>query len=319
MGKKRFIKKALTDLQKVQIEKVSRYKKEILDKAKKNPSMTITQICEDMELVYNNTITNYMNHDSEFRQICIDRTYAKYPYTNPTPIATEAQEVFMEALKDPEATIGSAARKAGIPPRGGMKDDNTRYNHILSKWCANIPSFAKEFKAVIEAKLMHNKYSKYPVPISPVDNIALTKRKKLFLETFNKHHFIIANACKELEINRKELNAWIEWDEDFKEEFELLKKDKQDYVEDKLIQLMEDGSERATLFIAEHIIDEYKPQLQTQTHKHELIQSKDQIDAIVKASSIGAANHLMDTPGGKLLAEHVKGNVIDVTPEKEEN
>jgi hypothetical protein len=121
-------------------------------------------------------------------------------------------------------------------------------------------------------------------------------RQEKFIEVFRKSQFNITNACRALSIRRGLIKDWCRADPDFKAELEELQDEKEDYVEDKLFQLIEAGNMPATIFASKIMLQQpnfgrrhaYVEQPQRiegkidHTHKFD----QDQLDAMVRGSHI---------------------------------
>lgn len=76
----------------------------------------------------------------------------------------------------------------------------------------------------------------------------MDKKKKQFLEEFKNCKGIISIASNKVGITRQAVWNWIQKDPDFKEKYDSILDDQIDFVEDKLLQKIEDGSDTAIIF-----------------------------------------------------------------------
>lgn len=139
-------------------------------------------------------------------------------------------------------------------------------------------------------------------------------RQEKFIEVFRKSQFNITNACKALSIRRGLVKEWCAADPDFQAELEELQDEKEDYVEDKLFQLIEAGNMPATIFASKIMLQQpnfgrrhkyiEQPQKIEATVEHTHKFDQDQLDAIVRG-------RLTDRQKYENLLELDDPNVVD--------
>jgi hypothetical protein len=87
------------------------------------------------------------------------------------------------------------------------------------------------------------------VPISTKrPRLSTIKKKKIFLESLDKNHGVIAPACIVAGINRMTFHRWRDSDKDFALACEQISENAIDFVETKLYKNIENGKEISTIF-----------------------------------------------------------------------
>lgn len=74
------------------------------------------------------------------------------------------------------------------------------------------------------------------------------ERKKEFLKYYEKNNAIIRRACKEMGITRETVYRWQREDENYKNLLSEIEESQIDYVEDKLFEKIDQGSEKSIHF-----------------------------------------------------------------------
>jgi hypothetical protein len=80
------------------------------------------------------------------------------------------------------------------------------------------------------------------------ENKTTTEKKKRFLEEFARARGIISVASNNVGISRQQVWNWTQSDPDFKTLYDNILEDQIDFVENKLIEKIEDGSDTAIIF-----------------------------------------------------------------------
>jgi len=80
------------------------------------------------------------------------------------------------------------------------------------------------------------------------ENKTTTDKKKRFLEEFARARGIISVASNNVGISRQQVWNWTQSDPDFKILYDNVLEDQIDFVENKLIEKIEDGSDTAIIF-----------------------------------------------------------------------
>jgi hypothetical protein len=74
------------------------------------------------------------------------------------------------------------------------------------------------------------------------------KTKQLFIDNFTLSMCNISTACKSVNISRRSFYNWMEKDTEFKSAIEEIEAEKIDFVESKLLNLIEAGDTTAVIF-----------------------------------------------------------------------
>ena len=131
---------------------------------------------------------------------------------------------------------------------------------------------------------------------SIVASTKLQERQNKFLEIFRESHFNVTNTCKSMGIGRAVIWDWCKKNPDFKSALDAVQDEKEDYVEDKLFDLLDAKNMVATIYASKIMLN--KPNLgrrhayieQPQKiegridHTHKLDQA--QLDAIVRGHQV---------------------------------
>lgn len=74
------------------------------------------------------------------------------------------------------------------------------------------------------------------------------EKKKLFIEALEESRGMITTSCQRAGITKKTLCEWREKDSDFDERINRIKDEQKEWVQGKLMTLIENGSTTATIF-----------------------------------------------------------------------
>lgn len=74
------------------------------------------------------------------------------------------------------------------------------------------------------------------------------EKKKLFIEALEESRGMITTSCQRAGITKKTLCEWREKDSDFDERINRIKEEQKEWVQGKLMTLIENGSTVATIF-----------------------------------------------------------------------
>jgi hypothetical protein len=80
------------------------------------------------------------------------------------------------------------------------------------------------------------------------ENKTTTEKKKRFLEEFARARGIVSVASNNVGITRQQVWNWTNNDPEFKQLYDNILEDQIDFVENKLIEKIEDGSDTAIIF-----------------------------------------------------------------------
>ncbi len=83
-----------------------------------------------------------------------------------------------------------------------------------------------------------------------LENSGSLARQKLFVHAFTAYNFNVSRACRAVNISRKTVNEWVRNDPDFGELLEEMEEYKDDFIEDKFLQLIRDDNEKAIIAAA---------------------------------------------------------------------
>jgi len=131
---------------------------------------------------------------------------------------------------------------------------------------------------------------------SAVASTKLQEKQNKFLEVFRKSHFNITNTCNAMGIGRAVVWSWCKKNPDFRSALDAIQDEKEDYVEDKLFDLLDDGNMVATIYASKimlnkpnlgrrHVYIEQPQRIEGKIdHTHKLDQA--QLDAIVRGHQV---------------------------------
>jgi predicted DNA-binding protein YlxM (UPF0122 family) len=167
-------------------------------------------------------------------------------------------------------------------------------NSDLAYWLKTDTEFKMSYK-ILQQKI-HPTQTKGSKIRSVINSAKIQQRQNKFLEIFTTQHFNITNACKEMGIKRHTITSWCNKDPDFKAAMDVAQDEKEDWVEDKLFQLIEEGNMVATIFASKimlqqrnlgrrHAYIEQPQKIEGHIrHTHEF--NQDQLDAMVRGQKI---------------------------------
>jgi len=196
----------------------------------------------------------------------------------------EHKEKFLELYTDTSHSVVSALKE--ISPELTSKD--------LEYWQKTDIEFKKRYKALqrltrprLADKLEINKM---------VKSVKLAERQKKFLDVFRNNHFNVTNACKATNISRATLTDWCKKNPDFRSALDELQDEKEDYIEDKLFELVDDKNMVATIFASKVMLQKPnigrrhayidQPQKVEGTIQHVHKFDQEQLDAVVRGVQI---------------------------------
>ena len=84
----------------------------------------------------------------------------------------------------------------------------------------------------------------------------LTEKQKRFLKLYGKLKWNLTETCKEMCVEREDIKQWIKTNELFKQEFNICRKEKEDWAEKVLLDLANKENETAMVFKEILIIDD---------------------------------------------------------------
>jgi len=164
----------------------------------------------------------------------------------------------------------------------------------LSYWKKTDVDFNLEYK-LLQQQLRPIQTKGIKIRIA-VSSKKVQQNQAKFLEAFTTNHFNITRACEESGIIRQTVKNWCNKDPDFKNALEAAQDEKEDWVEDKLFQLIEEGNMVATIFASKIMLQQrnlgrrhaYIEQPQRIEGRIEHMHSfdQDQLDAMVRGQLV---------------------------------
>ena len=157
---------------------------------------------------------------------------------------------------------------------------------------------------------------------SAIISAEVAEKQNRFLQAFTENRFNITNACKTIGIKRSTVNGWCNANPDFRAALEVAQDEKEDWCEDKLLQLVDQGNMPATIFLAKillqkrnlgrrHAYIEQPQKIEGRIdHVHQFDQ--DQLDAMVRGKTIDRGKY-------KDMLQLNDPDIIDVECTEEEN
>jgi len=227
----------------------------------------------------------------------------------PTPDTTARSEeanklkrAFLYYYGDSECqTVRQATDKIGVP--------RTR----VYDWVDQDNTFKEQYMKIRQTK------PPAPMPVSwklPEDlalkragapDILTEKEKENFLLVYRDCLFNITKACETAGLDRGKVVAWLQTDEEFKQRLQQIDDEKKDFIEGALMHKIVQGDIAAIIFATKCLLKErgYIESAQTIHAQVELVRSKEEIDAIVRAAQLSSPQ-ILDVPGVRLLEEHIQ-------------
>ena len=223
----------------------------------------------------------------------------------------EYKKRFLEVYAIPEHSIVSAL--AEISEELDSKN--------LNYWQKTDPAFKREYKSL--QHLTRPRLAERLEISSAISSTKLQEKQNKFLDMFTKHRFNVTNTCEALGIRRAVVMDWCKKNPDFRSALDVVQDEKEDWCEDKLLKLVEDGNMVATIFLSKillnkpgigrrHAYIEQPQKIEGRIdHTHKIDQ--DQLDAIVRGNQVDRGRY------NKML-ELDDPNVVDVEfTEEDEN
>lgn len=203
----------------------------------------------------------------------------------------EYKKKFLELYSDDSYSVASALEE--IDPK--IKNSNFKY------WLKTDFEFKKQYK-MLQKKLRPSEARKGKLRSAVASAEAQEKQNK-FLQLYTDNHFNITSTCKAMGIKRATLKTWCNNDPDFNAALDAAQDEKEDWVEDKLFALVEQGNMPATIFLSKVMLQrrnlgrrhEYIEQPQKIEgriqHDHTHSFDQDQLDALVRGRQINRGKY----------------------------
>jgi len=131
---------------------------------------------------------------------------------------------------------------------------------------------------------------------SAIVSAGVQDQQNKFLQAFTENRFNVTSACKVVGIKRSTVNGWCNANPDFRAALEAAQDEKEDWAEDKLLQLVDQGNMPATIFLAKILLQQRnlgrrhayieQPQKIEGYVKHVHSFDQDQIDAAVRGNQM---------------------------------
>lgn len=223
----------------------------------------------------------------------------------------EQKKQFLEIYSNPEHSIVSALAEIS----GDLAPKSLDY------WQKTDFEFKKEYKSL--QHLTRPRLAERMEINAAITSTKLQEKQNKFLEMFTKHRFNVTSTCEAMEIKRVVVMDWCKKNPDFRSALDAVQDEKEDWCEDKLLKLVEDGNMVATIFLSKillnkpgfgrrHAYIEQPQKIEGRIeHTHKIDQ--DQLDAIVRGNQVDRGKY------NKML-ELDDPNVVDAefTEEKED-
>jgi hypothetical protein len=201
----------------------------------------------------------------------------------------EYKKKFLELYADDSNNIDSALKK--ISPK--LKAS------ALGYWVKTDFEFKKAYKA-LQQKTRPGIVRRNEI-CTAVTSAKVKEKQNKFLQIFTENNFNVTTACKIIGMQRITLSNWCKQDPDFRSALEVAQDEKEDWVEDKLFKLVEDGNMVATIFLSKIMLQKrnlgrrhaYIEQPQkieghiAHTHKFD----QDQLDAMVRGKQLDRSKY----------------------------
>ena len=181
--------------------------------------------------------------------------------------------------------------------------------HHITYWEKTDFEFKKEYKRL--QVLLRPALARRVEIKQAVAETLLEQKQQRFLELFRENHFNVTNTCRAMGVTRAVVKDWCKKNPDFRSELEVLQDEKEDFVEDKLFQLVEDGNMVATIFASKVMMNKPNfgrrhayidtPQQKTLTVEHKY--DKATIDAVVRAAELSKGAYFQIPNQQKQLSE----------------
>lgn len=197
----------------------------------------------------------------------------------------EAKKMFLELYADESNSVASSMEKV-IKKFPDIKQSYLEY------WIKTDFEFKKEYKRL--QVLLRPGIAKALEIKKAQKQTELDIKKQQFLELFSKNYFNITNTANAMGIKRAVVDDWGKKDPDFASQIDALQYEKEDFAEDALFKLVEEGNTAAVIYLTKILLQRtnwarrhaYIEQPQKiegyvqHDHKHSFDQ--DQLDALVR-------------------------------------
>ena len=205
----------------------------------------------------------------------------------------EAKSLFLELYADDSYSVASTLEEISEKLPREFNTQDTEY------WMKTDFEFKKQYKA-LQQKLRPQLAKGIELRKS-ILSAKIKERQNKFLEVYTTQHFNITNACKALDIKRSTVMSWCVKDPEFGAALDAAQDEKEDWVEDKLLQLVDEGNMPATIFLSKILLQKarldrrhaYVEQPQKIeghiSHVHKFDQ--DQLDAMVRGREIDRSKY----------------------------
>lgn len=217
---------------------------------------------------------------------------------------------FLEVYSNPEHSLVSALAE--------ISEDLNPTD--LEYWQKTDLAFKKEYKALqyrTRPRLAEGTEIR-----AAIGTVKLQEKQNKFLDAFSKNFFNVTKTCQATGIARAAVTDWCKKNPDFRSALDAVQDEKEDWCEEKLLELVNNGNMVATIFLSKILLNKpnigrrhaYIEQPQKiegkieHTHKWE----QDQLDAVVRGNQIDRERY------NKIL-ELDDPNIIDAEYEDEPN
>ena len=272
----------LTDKQKDELQKkfLEEYRKE---------GQSINAVCKTIDFTRQH-VYKWAETDpkfaAEFEELrFIKKKKSKAEWDKKHEHDEEYKKDFLEIYSDPEHSTVTAL--AGISKDLSTKD--------LDYWQKTDPKFKEEYKAL--QHLTRPRLAKGIEIRAAIGTTKLQEKQNKFLEVFSKNYFNVTKACKAMGVTRTAVKDWCAKNPDFRAALDAAQDEKEDWAEEKLLKLVDEGNMVATIFLSKILLN--KPNF---GRRHAYIEQPQKIEGKIEHT------HKWDQ---EQLDAMVRGQVVD--------
>lgn len=226
----------------------------------------------------------------------------------------EYKKKFLEVYADPNESIRSVLKKI----------DKKLTKNEFDYWIKTDKEFNKKYK-----ELQHETRPRQTDGVemrSFIKSAKLDRKKEKFINAFIKSRWNITEACKVVDISRQTFKAWCSKDADFNQAIEIAQDQKEDYVESKLFELLEENQPAAVIYATKILLQKTnygrrhayieQPQKIEGHIEHTHRWDQDQMDAAIRGNQLDRTkyNNILGIEESKSAED-----IIDVECEEEDD
>ena len=180
----------------------------------------------------------------------------------------------------------------------------------LNYWLKTDPDFKIEYKALLQKT--RPRLAQATKIRKSIATAKVQEKQNEFLELFTENYFNITNTCKAMGIQRSTVTTWGRNDPDFKAALDVVQDEKEDWVEDKLFKLIDEGNMVATIFASKIMLQQRnfgRRHTYIEQPRHDKltveVHDKTLIDAVVKAAELSRGEYFELVPQQKQITDQV--------------